>query len=119
MSMPAPRYRFSLDEWHQMIEAGLLRDQHVELPDGEIYEMRPIGPPHQGAGPVSRFPTSRSPSTTCSAGRPRSSGGFAAALPLLGGGRKECAARRATTVGRGTKSPPEGVTRRRSVPPAA
>lgn len=47
MSMPAPRHRFTLDQWHQMIEADVLRDQHVELLDGEIYEMTPIGPPHQ------------------------------------------------------------------------
>lgn len=47
MSMLAQRHRFTLDEWHQMIDAGLLRDQHVELLDGEIYEMTPIGPPHQ------------------------------------------------------------------------
>jgi Uma2 family endonuclease len=45
--MPAPRHRFTLDEWHQIVEAGVLRDQHVELLDGEIYEMTPIGPPHQ------------------------------------------------------------------------
>lgn len=48
MSMPAARHRFTLDEWHQMIEIGVLRkDQHVELLDGEIYEMAPIDPPHQ------------------------------------------------------------------------
>ncbi|MBM4440030.1 MAG: Uma2 family endonuclease [Candidatus Rokubacteria bacterium] len=48
MSMPAPRYRFTVDEWHQMIEAGMFRKgQRVELLDGEIYEMAPIGPPHQ------------------------------------------------------------------------
>jgi hypothetical protein len=40
----------------------------------------------------------------CSAGP---SAGFARAILLLGGGRKEHAVRRATTVGRGTKSPSE------------
>lgn len=47
MSMPATRHRFTLDDWHQMIEAGVLRkDQRLELLDGEIYEMAPIYPPH-------------------------------------------------------------------------
>jgi Uma2 family endonuclease len=46
--MPATRHRFTLDDWHQMIETGVLRkDQRVELLDGEIYEMAPIYPPHQ------------------------------------------------------------------------
>jgi Uma2 family endonuclease len=48
MSMPATRHRFTLDDWHQMIETGVLRkDQRLELLDGEIYEMAPIYPPHQ------------------------------------------------------------------------
>jgi Uma2 family endonuclease len=50
MSMPAIRHRFTLDDWHQMIEAGVLRkDQRLELLDGEIYDMAPIDPSHQGA----------------------------------------------------------------------
>lgn len=45
--MPATRHLFTLDEWHRMIEVGVLRkDQRVELLDGEIYEMAPIYPPH-------------------------------------------------------------------------
>ena len=48
MSMPATRHRFTLDDWHHMIETGVLRkDQRLELLDGEIYEMAPIYPPHQ------------------------------------------------------------------------
>lgn len=48
MSMPATRHQFTVDDWHLMIEAGLFRKgQRVELLDGEIYEMTPIGPPHQ------------------------------------------------------------------------
>jgi Uma2 family endonuclease len=48
MSMPATRFRFTLDDWHHMIEAGVLRDdQRIELLDGEIYEMAPIFPLHQ------------------------------------------------------------------------
>ena len=129
-----------------MIGAGLLLDQHVELLDGEIYEMTPIGPPHQSVvdrlndllmatfgkrvivrvqGPVpprrrsepqpniaaqapggrlpegpsrggerasvievadSCFPTSRLPSTTCSAERPGSSDGFPPHSCYAGGG---------------------------------
>jgi Uma2 family endonuclease len=47
MSMPATRHRFTVDDWHQMIDAGVLRkDQRLELLDGEIFEMTPIGPPH-------------------------------------------------------------------------
>jgi Uma2 family endonuclease len=47
MSMPATRHRFTLDDWHRMIEAGVLTDdQRLELLDGEIYEMAPIYPPH-------------------------------------------------------------------------
>lgn len=47
MDMPAPRHRFTVDDWHQMIEAGIFRKgQRVELLDGEIYEMTPIGPHH-------------------------------------------------------------------------
>ncbi|MBI2203595.1 MAG: Uma2 family endonuclease [Candidatus Rokubacteria bacterium] len=47
MSMPATRHRFTVDDWHQMIEAGVLHeDQRLELLDGEIFEMTPIGPLH-------------------------------------------------------------------------
>lgn len=43
---PAP-YRFSVDEWHQMGEAGLFdEDARVELLDGEVVTMSPIGPRH-------------------------------------------------------------------------
>jgi Uma2 family endonuclease len=45
MSMPASRHRFTVDEWHQMIEAGVVRKgQRLELLDGEIFEMALIGP---------------------------------------------------------------------------
>jgi Uma2 family endonuclease len=45
--MPATRYRFTVEDWHQMISVGLFRDdQRLELLEGEIFEMTPIGPPH-------------------------------------------------------------------------
>jgi Uma2 family endonuclease len=47
MNMPATRHRFTVDDWHQMIEAGVVhRGQRLELLDGEIFEMAPIGPRH-------------------------------------------------------------------------
>lgn len=42
-----PRRRFTVDEYHRMGEAGVLTaDDRVELLDGEIVQMSPIGPPH-------------------------------------------------------------------------
>jgi Uma2 family endonuclease len=42
-----PVRRFSVDEYHRMIEAGILTENdRVELVDGWIVEMSPIGPPH-------------------------------------------------------------------------
>ena len=41
------RHRFTVDEFARMGEAGIFTgDDRVELLDGEIYEMTPIGPPH-------------------------------------------------------------------------
>ena len=43
------RYRFTVDQYHQMGEAGIFDpDCRVELIDGEIFEMSPIGPWHSG-----------------------------------------------------------------------
>jgi Uma2 family endonuclease len=42
-------YRFTVDQYHQMGEAGIFPpDCRVELVDGEIFEMSPIGPWHAG-----------------------------------------------------------------------
>lgn len=43
------RRRFSVDEYHWMARVGILgADDRVELLDGEIVEMAPIGPEHAG-----------------------------------------------------------------------
>jgi Uma2 family endonuclease len=38
--------KWTLDEYHRMIEIGLLDERHVELLNGEIVEMSPEGEPH-------------------------------------------------------------------------
>jgi Uma2 family endonuclease len=49
-----PRHRWTVAEYHRMAEVGLLHeDSRVELIDGEIIEMAPIGSPH--GGNVKRF----------------------------------------------------------------
>ena len=48
MLAPA-KHRFSVTEYHRMAEVGLLRpDARVELLDGQIIDMSPIGPFHGG-----------------------------------------------------------------------
>lgn len=47
MATEVTRRRFTVDEYHRMGEAGILdEDERVELIDGEIVEMTPIGNPH-------------------------------------------------------------------------
>ena len=42
-----PRHRWTVDDYHRMAEVGLLdADARVELIEGEIVEMAPIGDPH-------------------------------------------------------------------------
>src|SRR5579864_4135373 len=43
------RFRWTLDEYHQAIDAGLFGDRRIELIDGELYEMPPMREPHIGA----------------------------------------------------------------------
>ncbi len=38
--------KWSLQDYHRMIEVGLLRDRHVELLNGEVINMVPEGPEH-------------------------------------------------------------------------
>ena len=38
--------KWTLDDYHRMIEVGLLEDRQVELLNGEIVEMPPEGQPH-------------------------------------------------------------------------
>ncbi|MGH7699531.1 MAG: Uma2 family endonuclease, partial [Gemmatimonadales bacterium] len=50
MSAPLSTRRFTVDEYHRMAEAGILdRDERVELLDGEIIVMSPIGSRHAAA----------------------------------------------------------------------
>ena len=47
--MNVPRHRWTVGEFHRMAEVGLLNeDSRVELIDGEIIEMAPIGSFHGG-----------------------------------------------------------------------
>ena len=44
---PVPRRRLTLDEYHRLGEAGILgEDDRVELLEGQLVDMSPIGPRH-------------------------------------------------------------------------
>lgn len=54
MALHPIRRRFSVAEYHQMAEAGILgEDDRLELIDGEVTEMTPIG--HRHAACVARL----------------------------------------------------------------
>lgn len=47
---PIQRKLFTTEEYHQMLQAGILsEDDRVELIEGEIWEMSPIGSRHAGS----------------------------------------------------------------------
>lgn len=47
MAVELTRRLFDVDEYHPMAEVGILTDEdRVELIDGEIVQMTPIGAPH-------------------------------------------------------------------------
>lgn len=47
MALQMPHHRFTVDEYEEMIKAGILvEDDRVELISGEIITMSPIGPRH-------------------------------------------------------------------------
>lgn len=47
MATPIPRRKFTVEQYYQMAETGILApDERVELIEGEIIEMAPIGPRH-------------------------------------------------------------------------
>lgn len=50
MDTPAlPRHKLNLDEFHRMVEAGVFTpEQRIELLEGELFDMAPIGPAHSG-----------------------------------------------------------------------
>src|SRR5689334_14217275 len=50
MAVAPERWHFTVDEYEQMVEAGILtEDDRVELIHGEIIRMSPIGPRHVAA----------------------------------------------------------------------
>jgi Uma2 family endonuclease len=46
--MTIATYKWTIDRYHQAIEAGVFDDQPVELLNGELIEMSPEGVPHAG-----------------------------------------------------------------------
>jgi len=49
MAVQVTRWQFTADDYERMVETGILgKDDRVELIDGEVIAMSPIGPPHAG-----------------------------------------------------------------------
>jgi Uma2 family endonuclease len=46
--MTVATYRWTIDQYHQAVNAGVFDDQHVELINGELVEMPPEGEIHSG-----------------------------------------------------------------------
>jgi Uma2 family endonuclease len=49
MSQAIALYKWTLDRYHQVVEAGIFDDEPVELLNGEIVEMSPEGVPHSSS----------------------------------------------------------------------
>ncbi|MGH7727794.1 MAG: Uma2 family endonuclease, partial [Vulcanimicrobiaceae bacterium] len=50
MALELPLRPITVDEYHRMVEVGIIdSEEHVELLDGRIVTMPPIGPPHYTA----------------------------------------------------------------------
>jgi hypothetical protein len=61
-----PRRKLSVHDYHRMGEIGVLAcDERVELLDGELYEMPPIGDGHIGGVNRLDFFLNRRQSTAC------------------------------------------------------
>jgi Uma2 family endonuclease len=49
MAVQVTRWQFTAADYERMVETGILgKDDRVELIDGEVIAMSPIGPPHAG-----------------------------------------------------------------------
>ena len=49
MSAPLRTHKFTVDDYHRMAEAGFFQeDDRVELIDGQVVRVTPIGPEHAG-----------------------------------------------------------------------
>ncbi len=49
MSAPLRTHKFTVDDYHRMAEAGLFQeDDRLELIDGQVVRVTPIGPEHAG-----------------------------------------------------------------------
>lgn len=82
MLAPA-QHRFSVEEYYRLAETGVLRpDARVELLDGQIIDMSPIGPFHGGVTKDCSARGRQGQSATFP-GRHRGRGGIAATLSFL------------------------------------
>ncbi|HXN10869.1 MAG TPA: Uma2 family endonuclease [Steroidobacteraceae bacterium] len=80
------RMRFSIDRYHKMVAAGVLTESdRVELIEGEILEMAPIGTPHSATTALlyERFTFALQRAATISAGGPLVLGDFSEPEPDL------------------------------------
>jgi len=63
------RHRYTVSEFHRMAEAGIFReDDRVELIQGEIIDMAPIGSRHAGTVAYSPGVSSEAPASEPSSG---------------------------------------------------